>query len=375
MQAFTLENHQQEQFDKLARHSLVAGLEAVRLQARFSPVVDATAVLSTVAVLWIGGHRVIDGRMSVGDLLVFISYVGTAYKPLKALSKLGGIVSKGSAAAERLHDVLGQEPQVRDRPGAILARPLTGRISFKDVHFSYGREAVLHGIDLTIESGETVALIGPTGAGKSTIAALIPRLADPTSGCIEADGHDLRSFGLAGLRAQVSMVLQDCTLLRGTLHDNIRVGRPNAAAWEIERAAELALVTEFSSRMPNGLDTMIGERGADLSGGQRQRIAIARAILRNAPILILDEPTSALDAHSEQSIVTALGNLPSGRTTIVIAHRLSTVRSADRLIVIDGGRIVEQGTHDQLLKSGGRYCRLHELQQSTRRVTFDGVAS
>ncbi|MCX6522586.1 MAG: ABC transporter ATP-binding protein [Actinobacteria bacterium] len=359
VQAYSLEPHQQDRFDRLSRTSLDAGLEAVRLQARFSPVVDITSVLSTVAIMWFGAIRVMDGKLSVGELLVFLSYVGSVYKPIRALAKLGRTRSKGLAAAERVMAVLAEEPQIVDAPNAVLAPRLSGAIDLHEVSFSYGREPVLSAVDLHIESGETVALVGPTGAGKSTIASLVPRLIDPTTGWVALDGIDVRSMTLASLRSQVSTVLQDCVLLHGTLRDNIAAGRPWASASDIDRAAKLALVDEFACRLPDGLDTMITERGANLSGGQRQRISIARAILRDAPILILDEPTSALDTESEELIVQALSNLPNHRTTLVIAHRLSTVRSADRIVVLEGGVIVQQGTHHDLLGVEGRYRRLH----------------
>lgn len=359
IQAYSLEPYQQDRFDTLTRKSLQAGLEAVRLQARFSPAVDVTSVLSTIAVLWFGALRVMNGELTVGELLVFLSYVGSVYKPIKALAKLGRVRSKGLAAVERVMAVLSEEPQITDAPTAVLAPRLGGRIDFRGVSFTYGREPVLTEVDLHIDEGENVALVGPTGAGKSTIAALIPRLIDPTAGVIELDGHDVRGFSLASLRGQVSTVLQDCVLLHGTLRDNIAAGRPWASSGDIERAARLALVDEFASRLPLGLDTPVSERGANLSGGQRQRISIARAILRDAPILILDEPTSALDTESEELIVNALANLPRQRTTVVIAHRLSTIRSADRIVVLEGGRIVQSGTHGDLLGADGRYRRLH----------------
>jgi ABC-type multidrug transport system fused ATPase/permease subunit len=365
VQAFSLEDRQLQRFGALTDSSLEAGLEAARYQARFSPAVDMTAVFSTVLVMGFGAVRVMDGQLTVGQLLVFLSFVGSMYKPVKALAKLSNTFSKGTVSVERIGIILSEAPQIVERPGARWLPPTRGHIELLDVSFTYGREAALDHVSLDIRPGETVALVGPTGAGKSTIAAMIPRLIDPSSGVVCVDGTDLRHVSLRSLRSQVSMVLQDCTLLRGTLRDNIAVGRPWASDGEIERAARLALVDEFSSRMPDGLDTHVGERGANLSGGQRQRVAIARAILRDAPILLLDEPTSALDPTSEELIIAALGNLPRERTTVVIAHRLTTIEHADRIIVLDEGRVVEEGTHDQLMWQGGVYRRFHRVDDST----------
>jgi ATP-binding cassette, subfamily B, bacterial len=359
VQAYSLEQYQDDRFGGLNQRSLDAGLDAIRHQARFSPAVDATAALSTMAVIWFGGLRVMQGVLSVGELLVFVAYVGSVYKPLKALSKLGRVTAKGSAAAERVNAVLAEQPQIADRHDARPAPQLSGRIELCGVRFDYGRERVLQGIDLTIEPGETVALVGPTGTGKSTLASLIPRLIDPTAGAVLVDGIDIRTLSTLSLRQQISMVLQDTVLLHGSIFDNIAAGRPGASASSVVRASELALVDEFAMRLPDRLDTMVGERGANLSGGQRQRIAIARAILRDCPILILDEPTSALDTESERAIVAALANLPDRRTTLVIAHRLSTVRRADRIIVMERGCITQAGTHDDLMERDGLYRRMH----------------
>ncbi len=359
VQAFSLEDRQNERFSELTGNSLRAGLEATRYQARFSPAVDLTAVISTALVIGFGTIRVLDGKLTVGELLVFLSYVGSMYKPVKALAKLSNSFSKGMVSVERIRDVLGQAPQIEDRPHAVWMPPVRGQIELLDVSFTYGRELALDRVYIDVQAGETVALVGPTGAGKSTIASLIPRLIDPTEGAVCIDGVDLRRVSLRSVRRQVSMVLQDCTLLRGTLRDNIAIGRPWATGADIERAARLALVDEFSSRLPLGLDTPIGERGANLSGGQRQRVAIARAILRDAPILILDEPTSALDPTSEELIIAALQNLPRSRTTLVVAHRMSTIEHADRIVVLDGGRIIETGTHRALLAGDGMYRKFH----------------
>jgi ABC-type multidrug transport system fused ATPase/permease subunit len=287
------------------------------------------------------------------------------YKPLKALARLSTALSKGVAASERVFDVLSEAPDVADHPDAAAAGPLRGRIEFSNVWFSYGREPVLNGLNLTIEAGETVALVGPTGSGKSTVAALLARLMDPQEGCVRIDGTDLRSFTVASLRSQISLVLQDCLLLDGSLYDNIACVRPGVAQWQVLEAARLALVDEFADRLPDGLQTRVGERGAALSGGQRQRVAIARAIVRDAPVLVLDEPTSALDSLSERLIVQAVEHLPAGRTTLIIAHRLSTVRGADRIAVMRSGRIAELGTPAELLQAGGLYADLSRAQSAT----------
>jgi len=356
VQAFALERPMRGRMQRLVGESMASGLDAVRLQARFAPVVDLSSALSAGIVLWFGATRVLDGQMNVSVLLVFLGYVSSLYKPLKALARLSTSMSKGLASSDRVLAVLDEAPDIHDEPHAIAVPTLRGRVEFRHVSFSYGREPVLDGLDLTLERGETVALVGPTGAGKSTVAALLSRLMDPQRGSVHVDGHDLRDITVDSLRRQVSLVLQDCVLLDGTLAENIAYGNPHAAAWQVRQAAELALVDEFAERLPHGMHTRVGERGTSLSGGQRQRVAIARAILRDAPILVLDEPTSALDSLSEATIVHALSHLPAGRTTLVIAHRLSTIRRADRVAVLMDGRIVETGPPAQLLHAGGHYA-------------------
>ena len=368
VQAFTLESDRLHRFCGLSGISLDAGLESVRLQSRFGPLVELSSVASTAVVLWYGALQVLNGALSIGVLLVFLSYLGSLYKPVKSLSKLSQVVTKGAAAAERIIEVMDAPLDIVDRPGAV-SRSVQGQIEFRDVGFSYGREPVLEQLTFTIETGQTVALVGPTGAGKSTIAALIPRLVDVDRGQVLIDDVDVRSHQLDSLRRQIATVLQDTVLLEGTLRENIVCGQRFATERDIRRAARLALVDEFAERLPDRLDTMIGERGTNLSGGQRQRVAIARAILRDAPITILDEPTSALDAGSEELLLRALDNLPSGRTRLVIAHRLSTVRGADLILVLEQGRIVESGTHDELLREGGLYERLTSLQAGHARLT------
>jgi len=371
VQAFTLEDDRLRRFRKQSVTSLDAGLESVRLQSRFGPLVELSSVASTAVVLWFGALRVLDGQMSLGVLLVFLSYLGSLYKPVKSLSKLSIIMSKGAAAAERLATIMTTPIDLTDQPTAVPRR-VRGDIELRSVSFSYGREPVLDDLSFTVSAGQTVALVGPTGAGKSTIAALIPRLMDVGAGQVLVDGLDVREHQLVSLRRQIAVVLQDTVLFDGTLRDNLVCGQPGATSSDVERASRLALVDEFAARLPDGLDTHIGERGANLSGGQRQRIAIARAILRDSPIIILDEPTSSLDAMSEELLMAALDNLPSGRTTLVIAHRLSTVRGADRILVLDRGRLAEAGTHDELLRVDGLYRQLASFQAADRRLAGSG---
>ncbi|HET7475938.1 MAG TPA: ABC transporter ATP-binding protein [Dermatophilaceae bacterium] len=361
VQAFTLESDRLARFSRLSDASLDAGLESVRVQTRFGPLVELTGVISTAVVLWFGAVRVLDGQLSLGVLLVFVSYVSSLYKPVKQLSKLSVVVSKGVAAAERIIEVLDAPVDIVDRPG-VRPRRLRGEVELRDVSFSYGREPVLSGLSMRIAPGESIALVGPTGAGKSTVASLIPRLIDVTAGAVLLDGVDVRDHQLASLRSQVAVVLQDTALLEGTLRQNLICGQHGVRDVDVRRAARLALVDEFADRLPDGLDTHIGERGANLSGGQRQRVAIARAILRDARIIILDEPTSALDAGSEELLVEALKNLPPDRTRLVIAHRLSTVRDADRILVLERGRIIESGSHEELVRFGGTYSDLVSFQ-------------
>lgn len=367
VQAFGLERHQRATFDRLTSDSLRAGLESARVQARFSPLVDITAALSTAVVLWVGATRVLDGRLSLGALLVFVAYIGSLYKPLKALSRLSTSFAKGTASAERVQDLLDRVPDVRDHPNGLAPRRTRGWLEFEGVWADHGDGPVIRGVDLEVAPGETVALVGRTGAGKSTLVSLVPRLMDPSAGCISLDGLDLRRYRLEALRGSMALVSQDCVLLRGTLADNIRLGRPGATDAEVRRAARLALVDEFAARLPLGLDTPVGERGADLSGGQRQRIAIARAIVRDAPVLLLDEPTSALDARSEEALVQALAALPRGRTTLVVAHRLSTVRDADRVVVLEDGQVVQHGAPCDLAEVSGPWRELVRASDGPRR--------
>jgi subfamily B ATP-binding cassette protein MsbA len=314
-------------------------------------------------VLWFGARMAMTDSLTAGSLVVFVLYLGKMYKPMQELSKMTDTYSKAVIGMERIREVLDTHDEITDLPGARRAPAFRGRIEYEQVTFGYKPEVpVLRDVSLLIQPGQLAALVGRTGAGKTTLISLIPRFYDPEAGVVEIDGRDVRSFTQKSLRQQMGFVLQETLLFHGTVWNNIAYGKPEAARKEILRAAELANAREFIERMPEGYDTIVGERGVTLSGGQRQRIAIARALIRNAPLLILDEPSSGLDAESEMLVFEALDRLMEGKTSIVIAHRLSTIQRADVIFVLDKGTIVERGTHGELLRSGGLYSELHDLQ-------------
>lgn len=376
VQGLAQEDQQDERFQERAAGGQQAYLEGIRYQARIAPLVDFLAAIGLTTVMWYGATRVLAGELTTGDVVIFFAYVTNLYSPMKALARLSLTVNKATVAAERILDVLQVRSEVADRKDARPVRRLSGTLSFRDVSFEYepGRGVLSH-VSFDLAPGERVAIVGATGAGKSTLLSLIPRFYDPTDGQICLDGNDLRSYGLQSLRDHISLVLQDPLLLSGTIRDNIAFGRPDVRDTEIVRAAVTANASEFIDKLPEGYDTIVSERGSTLSGGQKQRIAIARAVVRQAPILLLDEPTSGLDTASERMVVDALEQAAEGRTTLIVAHRLATVRLAQRIIVMDAGRIVEMGSHTELLAGHGTYASLYGLQRASHASTEPRAAA
>jgi ATP-binding cassette subfamily B protein len=357
VKTFGRERHETERFETAGSEFLAANLALSRTESAFSSWLGVVPALGMAALLGVGAHEVRAERLELGQLLVFTAYLRDFYGPTRALSRLVAKASRTSVRAERIAEILDTAPAVTDLPGAETAPRFAGTVSFRSVSFSYTPgQPVLHGVDLEVPAGQVTALVGPTGAGKSTLAALVPRLYDPDEGAVLIDGTDVRRFTLETLRAQVAVVPQESLLLRATVAENIAYGRPAATRAEIERAARAANAHDFIAALPLGYDTLIEERGESLSGGQRQRVAIARALVRDAPILILDEPTSGLDVQSERLVLDAIEHLMENRTVIVIAHRLSTVRRADRIVFLQGGRVVEIGNHEALVARRGRYA-------------------
>jgi subfamily B ATP-binding cassette protein MsbA len=362
VKAFAREDYEERRLEEESLESIEIALRARSLKAKLAPLVEVIVAIGTSIVLWMGARMVMAGRFNPGTLVVFILYLGKMFKPIQDLSKMTDSYSKAAVGLERIREVLAAHGEVADTPGARTVSKVRGQVEFADVHFHYeGGPPILRGVTLRIEPGQTAALVGPTGAGKTTIVSLIPRFYDPTSGVVRLDGTDVRRFTKKSLRENISFVLQDTALFHGSIWSNISYGKPGASRREIYAAAELANAHEFIEKLPEGYNTIIGERGVTLSGGQRQRVAIARAVIRNSPLLILDEPSSGLDAESEHLVFEALERLMKGRTSIVIAHRLSTIRDADAIFVVDNGAISESGTHDELLKSGGLYAKLYQL--------------
>jgi len=365
VKAFAREEDELDKVDNKIQLVLHKNLRALKLMAIFNPIFDFAAGIGQLLVIFFGARMAIAGTLSIADLVAFFLYLDSFYTPVRSLGNSMEAVQESLAGFERISDILTVSPEIISPPDPhLFAEPIQGHIRFDDVCFHYIEgEEVLTDINVDIRAGSTVALVGPTGVGKTTLVGLIPRFYDVINGKVSIDGVDVRDFDLDQLHESVSMVLQDVFLFHGTIRENILFGRPNATEEEVLYAARIANAAEFIDRMPHGYDTMIGERGVKLSGGQKQRLSIARAVLKNSPILILDEATSAVDTETELLIQQALERLIKGRTTIIIAHRLSTVRNADKIVAMEGTGIVESGTHAELLAQKGLYHKLYTVQQ------------
>jgi subfamily B ATP-binding cassette protein MsbA len=384
VKAFGMEDYESQRFRASARKQMRDQLRAMRIYFLSPIALETIGVVAVGAILIYAQRSISAGNMSPGAFAAFLVAMFKAYDPIRRLSRLQHDLQQGLASSSRIFKIMSEEVEMRDKPGAIELEGFSRQIEFRDVSFHYGEGfdlPALEGVSFKVSAGETVAIVGQSGAGKSTLTNLIPRFYDAVEGAILIDGHDVRDLKIASLRRSIAVVTQETHLFNDTVRANIAYGSYGDGDEAIRRAARAAVADEFIGRLPKGYNTVIGERGLILSGGQRQRIAIARAILKNAPILIFDEATSALDAESEMLVQQALNNLMAGRTTIVIAHRLSTVRRADRIVVLDAGRVVEMGAHHELLKLDGVYRRLYELQfaeeelASVRRLTAGGTFS
>ena len=362
-QAFTREEEEHRRFMDVSGQSLAAGLRLYTLQTVYSSVVNVIIALGTAGVVWVGARHVMDGSLSIGTLVIFISYLASLYGPINSMFQTYGLAQGSRAAVQRVFDVLDIERDLNDSRREFPEKSARGEVAWEDVSFGYVRgQPVLNGVTLHVRPGQKVAVVGPTGAGKSTLLSLLPRFYDPWAGRVLVDGVDAREYRLAALRQQIAMVLQPPLVFNASVHDNIAFGQSNARRDEIVAAARLAGIHETITRLPDGYDSMVGEQGLTLSEGEKQRLTIARAILRDSPILILDEPTSALDSETEALIMQGLERLMAGRTTFIIAHRLATVRKADLIVVLRDGRIVEQGTFETLMEVPGAFASLYRLQ-------------
>jgi len=363
IQGYSRERAAEAEYARAMGASLDVAMQLTRVQMRFKVFIGLASALGTAGILWFGGLLGLEGHFSAGSIILFLSYLGSLYAPLEALMYMSSALQGAAGSARRVLEVLQAEREVKDNPAAVALERVRGEVVLENVTYGYDTaRPVLREVSLTAAPGEMIALVGPTGAGKTTLVGLIPRFFDPTNGRVRLDGRDLREVQLSSLRRSLSIVLQDPFLFPMTIAENIAYGRPHASQAEVEAAARAASAHEFILRLPEGYHTRIGERGATLSVGQRQRLSIARALVKDAPILILDEPTSALDAETEQALVAALEPLTRDRTTFIIAHRLSTIRRADRIVFLEQGRVIESGTHEQLLAADGSYARFHRLQ-------------
>lgn len=379
VKSFVREPYEIARFDQQNKANFYANMKSAKLMGTLSPVIEFIAALGVTAIIWFGGRSVIGGDITAGSLVAFLVYAINISNPIKRIARVLGSIQKALAAAERVFYIMDLTDTIPQKPDAITLPSVEGNVEFRHVSFAYNKgETILHDVSFSAKPGQAIALVGPSGAGKSTVASLLPRFYDVTEGAIFVDGHDVRDVTLASLREQVGIVPQETNLFNDTVYNNILYGRLDATRDEVIAAAKAANADEFIQQLPKGYNTQLGDRGVNISGGQRQRISIARAILKNPRILILDEATSALDTESERIVQEALDRLMVGRTSFVIAHRLSTIQNAAKIIVLDKGSIVEEGTHQQLMAKHGLYAHLHDIQfkeNQTASGTFGDDAS
>lgn len=367
VKSFVREDYEIKRFDAQNMTNFYANMKNIKLNALLTPTVELVAAIGVTVVMWYGGMSVINGSITAGSLVAFLVYAVNIANPIKRLTKVVASIQQALAAGERVFGILDLEENIKELPSAKLLPPVQGYVEFKHVDFAYNKdEQVIEDLSFKVNRGQIVAIVGPSGAGKSTIASLLPRFYDVTNGSIVIDGMDIRNVTLNSLREQVGIVPQETLLFNGSVYDNILYGRLDATKEEVEAAAKAANAHDFIMGLPEGYDTMLGDRGVNISGGQRQRISIARAILKNPQILILDEATSALDTESERIVQEALDRLMVGRTSFVIAHRLSTIKNADRILVMEKGRLVEDGSHEELMAQEGLYAHLYRIQYRSK---------
>ena len=367
IKSFVREGYEVDRFDKENMNNFRANMKYAQLSSTLTPTIEFVAAVGVSIILWYGGNSVINGSITAGSLVAFLTYAVNISNPIKRLSRVIGNIQKALAAAQRVFDVLDLPEVIKNAPDAKALPKVKGDVRFNDVSFAYNKnEEVLSHVSFEVKPGEMIAFVGPSGAGKSTVASLLPRFYDAINGSITIDGQDIRKVTLDSLREQVGIVPQETVLFNGSVYDNILYGRLDATREEVEAAAKAANAHDFIMQLPDGYETMLGDRGMNISGGQRQRISIARAILKNPQILILDEATSALDTESERVVQEALDRLMVGRTSFVIAHRLSTIKNADKIMVLEKGQLIEQGNHDELMAMDGLYAHLYKIQYRSK---------
>ena len=377
VKAYRAEEREAARFTTVARRIVGANLRTARISGFAPPAIEMLGVVFVVFLLYFGQREIVSGRMNAAQFLAFLFFLFRSYDPMRKLSRLQNAMEQALAAAHHVWEVMDEHVEIPEKPGARDLPPLKHAIELRDVSFGYANEGrpVLRNVNLTVPAGTMIALVGESGGGKSTLTKLFPRFHDPVSGAVLWDGIDLRDVSISSLRSHIALVTQETVLFNDTVLHNISYGKPEATLAEVEEAARIAFADDFIKELPLGYQTIVGERGVFLSGGQRQRLAIARSLLVDAPLLILDEATSALDAESERFVQRAIGNLIRNRTTIVIAHRLSTIRRADTIVVMEAGRIIEMGTHEELLARGGQYRKLYELQFADEEPLLDVIVS